>query len=356
MTDKNEDDNNSYKKEEIKAMLNKVDPSPNIERNVGTIRVVSLKRNYEDMYPKTNNEDNKNESIAIPVRPPLKQPMLFSNRNEDFEKRNIPLSQLQDKIKTSINESLKYYQNKSKIVFASESKKNNGEHLPSGQNDIYQTNRRQQMQNNIYNNNQFMYESNSKTNPFITVNNQNKSKKVVVIIKPSLSNELPYNSSNRSLVTQALITLIGSGVIIVIFLYSLDEENRKQLLDSILSINPYRVLFCGFIIAGALVICKWMKEFQDKKFYYEIAAEDLKDLENRINKSKGGGDFIGVFQSQFIKEKAESRGMTEGKYIKKILPLIIIAIQNKKNIKETSALISSQEQKIWVANNDMELI
>ena len=44
MTDKNEDDKNSYKKEEIKAMLNKVDPSPNIERNVGIIRVVCIRK------------------------------------------------------------------------------------------------------------------------------------------------------------------------------------------------------------------------------------------------------------------------------------------------------------------------
>ena len=97
MTDKNEDVINSHSKEEIKKMLSKVESSNSSERNIGNIRVVSLKRNYEQTYKdsnednvKMNNEDNKKEFIT--VRPPLKQPMLSSNRNEDFEKRNIPLS------------------------------------------------------------------------------------------------------------------------------------------------------------------------------------------------------------------------------------------------------------------------
>ena len=355
MTDKNEDVINSHSKEEIKKMLSKVESSNSSERNIGNIRVVSLKRNYEQTYKdsnednvKMNNEDNKKEFIT--VRPPLKQPMLSSNRNEDFEKRNIPLSELQDKIKTSINESLKYYQNKSKIVFASESKNN------SIQNNIYQTNPRQQMQNNI--NNQLQYDSNHHTNPFLANNNQNKSKRIVAIIKPSSSsNDFSSYSSNRSLVTQAMFTLVGSGVVLVVFLYSMNEEERQRTLDSILSINPYRVLFCAIIIAGAIIICILLNEFQEKKRYYEIAAEDLNDLENQINKGKNDNNFIGVFQSQFIKERAESRMISEGKYIKKVLPLLTSAINNKKVIKETTVLISSQEHKMYINNdNSMEII
>lgn len=351
MIDKNEETINSHSKEEIKKMLSKVESSNSAESNLGNIRVVSLKRNYEQTYQdnkeddvKMNNDDNKKEIIT--VRPPLKQPMLSSNRNEDFEKRNIPLSELQDKIRTSINESLKYYQNKSKIVFASESKNN------SEQNNIYQTNPRQKMQNNIYNQ---PYTSNH-MNPFLANNNQSKSKRIVAIIKPSSSSN-EYYSSNGSLITQAILTLVGSGVIIVVFLYSINEEERKRILDSIISINPYRVLFCAIIIAGAIVICKLLKEFQEQKRYYEIAAEDLNELENRIAKGKNDNNFIGVFQSQFIKERAESRMISEGKYIKKVLPLLTSAINNKKVIKETTVLISSQEHKMYINNdNSMEII
>ena len=87
--------------------------------------------------------------------------------------------------------------------------------------------------------------------------------------------------------------------------------------------------------------------------YQEMAYEDYELLEVRLNEMKGDEDFVGVFQSQFVKENAEKRMIPEGKYRKYVLPVVNRLVKGKNQICEAEIVISEQVQKIWRLNEDI---
>ena len=489
-------DNSDYSeraKIQLKRMLDKTTKYPdNNERGVG-IKTVSLKRNYRESYPSEGKEEelvrdkqafnekqNKNNfQYSIPssneVNQQNKQEKYFpSTAKTDFEKRNLTKEELQDKL----NSSLKYYQNKSKIVFASEHKDprindfdepyhpnregyinpNRGnEYYPreggnkdnlNDFNDKAELNSRRNYKNlsntlnkpaQKYNDQikignksnppitpipeshmeqegsrqpkEFVYESNhlnqpqreekqsgiskkssvshksntqlnrsqvynpsnnsNKNNSYNQNrgNNTNQSKQVVVLIKPNnvtdfeITNEIPtselissnhlsFRKHSRETITQASIAIIGSGIIFILVLYTAEEEQRNQIINSITSISPLRWAFCGLIIVGSIALYLLYKKNQEKQMYKDIAFEDYELLKKRLHDECDNENFLGIFHSQYIKENAEKRLLPEGKYRKYVMPIICNLVRNNYEIKEAEIIISDQQHKVWRLDND----
>ena len=105
---RNNDNNpdNEVVKNQMKKMLSQIENDRSDKSNKGNIRTVSLKRHYEDFYPAEEIEENDNEDN-------MKSPMIpQEDKTEDLHK----------KINSAMDETLNYYKNRSKIVFASEQK------------------------------------------------------------------------------------------------------------------------------------------------------------------------------------------------------------------------------------------
>ena len=105
---RNNDNNpdNEVVKNQMKKMLSQIENDRSDKSNKGNIRTVSLKRHYEDFYPAEEIEESDNEDN-------MKSPMIpQEDKTEDLHK----------KINSAMDETLNYYKNRSKIVFASEQK------------------------------------------------------------------------------------------------------------------------------------------------------------------------------------------------------------------------------------------
>jgi hypothetical protein len=63
--------------------------------------------------------------------------------------------------------------------------------------------------------------------------------------------------------------------------------------------------------------------------------------------SKDEENFIGIFQSTFIKEMANKRNMNIIQYSKKIVPIIKDYIMHNENIESVDYVISDQLQSVW---------
>lgn len=472
-------DNSDYSeraKTQLKRMLERTPKDLNDNDQGVGIRKVSLKRNYKESYPLEEDEEelpgdkktfNGKQNInnfqnAIPSSNEVNQ----QNRQEkycpsavkiDFEKRNLTKEKLQDKL----NSSLKYYQNKSKIVFASENKdlrrkdfdepylpiregyasQNRGDNkdnltlneynykseinsrrnyknqsntlnkkqkygesqakignksnppitpIPESQMDqegsrqpkefLYESNlpnlaQREENQSNISkkslnlsqtSNNNNLYNQNRRNN------NTNQSKQIVVLIKTNnfsdfeirnealtseliSSNHLSFRKHSRETITQAAIAIVGSGIIFAIVLYTAEEEQRNQIVNSITSISPLSWVFCGLIMVGSIGLYLLYMKNKEKQMYKDIAFEDYELLKKRLYDEYNNENFLGVFHSQYIKENAEKRLLPEGKYRKYVMPIISNLIRNNYEIKEAEIIISDQQHKVWRLDNDNKI-
>ena len=189
---------------------------------------------------------------------------------------------------------------------------------------------------------------------------------------------IPIYKNSKKQVKQFCISLI-SGITIIGFVYFTGKESQKNEIKTalnFLSVTSWIKIF-GFILIIIIIILLYYKN-KEIAIFNKISIEDFEILKKLLYENYFGNkeEYIGLFQNQFIKDCSSKRNMTEGKYIKFILPLINKLIEkfndkkseNENNIDnynnndnyndvndrwnnfyidESDIIISGQKMKLW---------
>ena len=246
---------------------------------------------------------------------------------------------------------------------------------------IYQTGKKINVNNKDNTDNTDNYISSSKQRLLVTVSNSKGKNHNININKNEIKNTddniiindmniIPSYKNGKKQIKQICIGLI-SGITIIGFVYFIAKENQKNEIKNALScfsITSWIIVLC-FILVIIIVILLYYKN-KEVKIFNNISREDFEILKKLLYENYLGNreEYIGLFQNQFINDCSNKRNLSEGKYIKYILPLINALIKqfNEKNnankiinnnnqndiesnfiIDESDIIISGQTMKIW---------
>lgn len=204
-------------------------------------------------------------------------------------------------------------------------------------------------------------------------NNINKNMEYIEINNNNLNNSDNDNDINikyvsidkkyKSFINQIILCLIGCSLIFVFIYFTSKENQKKEIKEALqcLSINSW--IFFSLLIVFVTIIVFLLLKKKENLMYMKIAEESFEYLKKQLleNYRMNNEEFIGIFQNQFIRDCAIKNNLSEGKYIKYILPLLnehINKMNNSKNdeikfnIEESDILITGQNMKLWRIQND----
>jgi hypothetical protein len=328
------------------------------------IKLIRNKNKKEDINERDNPQQEKNKN--------LKQVKLYNDdqqqpdNNDDFLQRNLNINDFNSKIDDNLN----YYRNKGKIIFSSEQKNNDSmsidkrisstnkppfnETIPNPSQHYTNTNKL----SNINKSSTFSF-SNIQNN--INQPSQTKSTFLLSYKKPPTISDfslrldkttdeiiqyIPYKQKRNKVLKEFTIGLIGGGSLFILGYFLSNEETQMQIRKTLNSIQLHFYIGGSLIILGSIALYLIYHKYLEDKILHDIGFEDYLTLMSILT-SKDEENFIGIFQSTFIKEMANKRNMNIIQYSKKIVPIIEDYIMHNENIESVDYVISDQLQSVW---------